>query len=294
MGARAAGFRSPSLSPSGPGRPSLWWTCGRPCLPGSLRRLDQTPAPLAPVIRTCGASACRFRAWRRRCRRYTCAGSLCCLRPPPCPAVGAAVPLSPSYPYSPLLNRWSRPPWFLGWWRGFRSLPAPVCLPPALPLPRWPPRGFRPPGETLPLWGCRCPAATRTPLTLPGVPPLGFLPIRRPCPPPPTGPSSPRIFWPLRRPYSPPPRPPLLRTCQPGFPAGQQSSPLPLTPPHGGFLLPPRRRPCMRPSRCHSCRPPCLLTALPHRFTESPLPSQYVSRKGDSVKRCGRAVSCTV
>ena len=62
LGVRAARSCPPSPSPSAPGLPSPLWPRVWPLLPGAPRRLDRPPAPPTPVCRTCGASACRFRA----------------------------------------------------------------------------------------------------------------------------------------------------------------------------------------------------------------------------------------
>ena len=62
---------------------------------------------------------------------------------------------------------------------GVCPLPAPVHSPLVCPRLWWSLRGFHPPGETLPLWGCRCPLATRLSFSLPGGTPMGFPPLRR-------------------------------------------------------------------------------------------------------------------
>ena len=151
---RAAQSRPPSPSPSEPGCPPPLWPRGQPLLPGSPRQLKRLPAPLELVSRTHDAIACRFRAWRRRSCRNTCTGI-------PLLSLSAAVPGLSVIPSLLQLALHASVAWVVA---GFCPLPTPVYPPPALMIPRWAPQRFRPPGATLPLWGCSCPAATHPPL----------------------------------------------------------------------------------------------------------------------------------
>ena len=176
-------------------------------------------APPATVSRNHGALARRDQAWSRRRRQDACAVSPLLSRPMMCPAVEFALPLAPSHSPSPLRG-WC---WCSNWCPGVvGELPSPpppyvrrrhsVAL--RVNLELTPPHG-----ATLPLRGCRCSLATRFPLPLPGNPPQGFPPLRRPQGPP----------LPLS----------LLRTHRTGFPASQKTSTFPAFPPPEGlpFLL---------------------------------------------------------
>ena len=156
LGACTARSRSLSPSPYSPGRPSPFWPRGRSLLSGSSQRLNRLLDPLAPVSRT----RSRAQAWRSRRRRDTCAGSLCCLCPPSCPAVVLA-PTPARLVRHPLVSvTGSVRLGFSGGGGGFLPLPAPVRPPPTLLLPWWAPQRFRPPGATLALRGCQFPVAT--------------------------------------------------------------------------------------------------------------------------------------
>ena len=140
----------------------------------------------------------------------------------------------------------------LGWRLGFLPLPAPVRPPLALFHPRWVPWRFHPPGATLPLRGCQCPAATRPPLPLPGGPLRGFPPLQR-----------------LR---GPPLGFLLLMTRRTGFTAGQRPSPFPplpapWRPPAPASAASLEVASAVAP--CHTLRP---LDRLSHRLPPIPLP----------------------
>ena len=273
-GARAADFLPPP--PPAPSRPGLLWPHGLPryrCLP---RRLGRPPYPPAPVNRTRGARARCAQTWRRRCRRYALAGSPRCRRPPPCPAMGAAALPSSARPSACRCRRRIPAPWLLGRWRFFRLLPATVRPPLVFPCSLWSLRGFRPPGVTLTLHGCRRPVATRLPRPLHGGTSVGFPPLRRSRGPPPCPPlrGTRGTLW---RPRDPRRRPTLPRFFHPYFPAGLPFAPFSPASPHSGPALPPRQRPQRGISRCCSCRPALPHITLPHRFFACPMASPSAS-----------------
>ena len=104
-----------------------------------------------------------------------------------------------------------------------------------------------PPGVLAP-----CGDSTLRPLR--GRTPVGFLPLWRPCGPPPRPP-----LWgtrgPLRRPHVPRRCPTLPRFCRLYFPACLRFSPFATALPHGGPALPPCRRPRRGIYQCCPRRP---------------------------------------
>ena len=135
LGARAALYLLLSLLPSAPRLPSSVCPLVRLPLPGSPCWIDPPPTPPAPVCRTRIASACRFWAWCRRCRRIAADWYPCCICPPPCPFAGVSATSSSARASWPCCRRRRRSPRLIWWWGGVLSPHLPHPYSPVPPSP---------------------------------------------------------------------------------------------------------------------------------------------------------------